>query len=865
MQYKWHSLDVDQIINILKSDREKGLTSIEAERRLKEQGKNIIIEKKINPFKIYLSQFTSPLILILIFALIILIFLKFWIDSIIILAVILINTILSFVNEYRSEKIIAELKKEMPFYAKVIRDGKLIKIPSSDVVLGDIIILEHGDKVPADARVIESFELRTDDSIITGESSPQAKFSRKLKEDISLLDMDNIVWQSTKVVYGRGKAIVIARGMESEYGKIAKVIEEKLTPTPLQQQLKKLAKILGIFVIFIAVLFFILGILYGIDKIQTFLTAVSLAVAAVPEGLPTVVTIGLSLGILKLKKSNLLVKKLFAAEGLGSVTAICIDKTGTITKGEMVVRKIFVDDKIFDVSGIGFSDEGEISYCGIKIEKEEIEKNQALLFLLKNCYYCNNADIKNLIGDPTELALAFLVKKSKLDFYGKRLDEISFSSERKMMTVMIEEKNKVYIFSKGAPEKILDLCNKKLTKVGEKYEEKILRENEKNKILKIYEEFAKKGYRVLAFAYKKGIKNTRIIENNFIFLGLVAIYDAPKENVKEVIKKANEFGIKFYMLTGDSTHTAKAIAEEIGLEGKVMEGKEIDKISEEELANIIDEYRIFTRLSVENKIKIIKALHKKGEIVAMFGDGLNDAPALKKSDIGVSMNKATDVTKETAEIIILDDDLGRLVDGVIEGRKIRKNIEKVINYLLSCNLAEVIVVFTGILFKRIILFPIQILWINLITDSLPSIAFANDPIDAKKIKEIKKEIIDKKLIYKIILNSLVLAFFILLIYFIGLKYYNLEIATTMAFLSIAIFEFARITAIKIDENLFNNKWLNITLLICIILQLIIIYTPINKIFRVSYLPLSTLLIIIGTMIIMVLTMYLVAKFIEKRL
>ncbi|MEM4647788.1 MAG: cation-translocating P-type ATPase [Candidatus Pacearchaeota archaeon] len=865
MQYKWHSLDVDQIINILKSDREKGLTSIEAERRLKEQGKNIIIEKKINPFKIYLSQFTSPLILVLIFALIILIFLKFWIDSIIILAVILINTILSFVNEYRSEKIIAELKKEMPFYAKVIRDGKLIKIPSSDVVLGDIIILEHGDKVPADARVIESFELRTDDSIITGESSPQAKFSRKLKEDISLLDMDNIVWQSTKVVYGRGKAIVIARGMESEYGKIAKVIEEKLTPTPLQQQLKKLAKILGIFVVFIAILFFILGILYGIDKIQTFLTAVSLAVAAVPEGLPTVVTIGLSLGILKLKKSNLLVKKLFAAEGLGSVTAICIDKTGTITKGEMVVRKIFVDDKIFDVSGIGFSDEGEISYGGIKIEKEEIEKNQALLFLLKNCYYCNNTDIKNLIGDPTELALAFLVKKSKLDFYGKRLDEISFSSERKMMTVMIEEKNKVYIFSKGAPEKILDLCNKKLTKVGEKYEEKILRENEKNKILKIYEEFAKKGYRVLAFAYKKGIKNTKIIENNFIFLGLVAIYDAPKENVKEVIKKANEFGIKFYMLTGDSTHTAKAIAEEIGLEGKVMEGKEIDKISEEELANIIDEYRIFTRLSVENKIKIIKALHKKGEIVAMFGDGLNDAPALKESDIGVSMNNATDVTKETAEIIILDDDLGRLVDGVIEGRKIRKNIEKVINYLLSCNLAEVIVVFTGILFKRIILFPIQILWINLITDSLPSIAFANDPIDAKKIKEIKKEIIDKKLIYKIILNSLVLAFFILFIYFIGLKYYNLEIATTMAFLSIAIFEFARITAIKIDENLFNNKWLNITLLICIILQLIIIYTPINKIFRVSYLPLSTLLIIIGTMIIMVLTMYLVAKFIEKRL
>ncbi len=807
----------------------KGLTTKAAKERLEKYGENTIKrEEKTSAFRLLLSQFLSPIIILLIFASLISFAVNFvkhedFFDSILILFIVFAAGIAGFIQDYKAERAVEALQKMATPNAKVIRDGREIKIKATEVVPGDLIVIEGGDVIPADAKIIDG-RLEVDESPLTGES----KAVKKKPGDK--------IFSGCGVYAGRVIAKVFATGMNTEVGKIAgKMQEIKTEDTPFQLHMKKFTGKLVLITGLIIVITFIAGFdKYG--PLMAGLVAVSLAVAAIPEDLPAVVTIALSLGARDMVKRNALVRRLAITESMGSVDVICTDKTGTLTKGEMEVSELWF------------------------LKESSAARDMAI----DCCYYCNDSKAifesreKRWVGDETDVALKRFSKK-KVKHLGGRIDEIPFTSERKMMSVICEMENEKIIFSKGAPEVIIGKCSKaangeKITKLDRKLKNRILNKNR---------ELASKGYRVLALAYKKYEKP---VEKNLTFVALVALSDPPRPEVKKAIKDCYSAGIRIMMITGDNPLTAKAIADEIGIKtASVVSGNDIDKMSEAELRETLDKgINIFARTSPFHKLRILEVLQKKKHVVAMTGDGVNDALALKKADVGISMGvKGTEVAKEASDIVLLDDNFATIRDAIKEGRRIFDNIRKFVDYLLTCNVAEVSVVFLTTLFltlKYPILLPVQILWINLITDGLPALALSIDPArpDVMKRKPRKRAegIINKKLALLIGGIGIKKSIVILGTFFISLALTNnIDIARTTLFTGFIMYEFVRIGVIRYNEKLASlkdwlaNKFLFYSMLLSLILQLILIYTPVSRYFNVIPLGLVEWSILIGGTII----------------
>jgi len=826
---------------------EKGLSSDEAVSRLKVYGPNQIREaEKIHPFWIFLYQFRSPIVWILLAAMFISLFVGELIDFYVIGAIVVLNAILGFIQEYRAERAIEALKKMISLKATVLRDGQEKQVDAAEVVPGDIILLETGDKIPADSRLLESINLQTQEAALTGESLPVKKEVETIKEDAAVADRVNFVFSGTIVTNGHARAVVTGTGMHSEIGKIAKLIQEaKPEPTPLQKTLKKLGMYIGIMVIVIAIIVFIVGVL-RLDQPMTaiLLTAIALAVAAIPEGLPAVVTVGLSIGVQRLAKKNALIRNLPSVETLGACSVICSDKTGTLTHNEMTVRKLYVNRGVVEVAGVGYSPEGYFS-----------KDANAFGMLLRIGALNNNAklskedDTWQVLGDPTEAALLVSAKKAKFEIESlhdefPRVGEIEFSSERKRMTTFHTVNKVRTAFIKGAPEVVLARCTKIL--VNGRVER--LAKKEKDVILAQNEKFANSALRVLGFAYKelKGVDAKSDPEKEMVFVGLQAMLDPPRREVKDAVEKCNTAGIKVVMITGDHITTAKAVAKELGIKGRAITGLELDQV--ENLAEEVENIAIYARVNPAHKLKIIEALKANDHIVAMTGDGVNDAPALKKADLGIAMGiSGTDVAKEASSMILADDNFASIVRAVEEGRRVYDNIKKYLAYLFGSNIGEVLIILSSILIGLPLpLIAIQILWINLVTDGLPALALSADPAEPGIMKRPPRKPhanIFKGIGHFVFIIPLILAVGTLWLFdsYLGA---GLAKAQTIAFTTVVVAElFIAISCRSLNKPVFvvgafKNKWLWVAVFSSLLLQIGIMYIPfMQKIFRMVALSL----------------------------
>lgn len=859
----------EEVVKALKSSIQKGLSTEEALSRLKQFGPNELEKgEKINPFKIFVKQFKETLIIILLIATLISAIVGEVLDAIAILAIIIACAFLGFFQEYRAEKALEALKKMTAPKALVIRDGEEKEILARDIVVGDVILLRIGQKVPADARIIEGVNLKIDESMLTGESTPVEKTVNPIPLNTPLAEMNNMVFAGTIVVNGKGKAIVTSTGMNTEFGKIAKLIQTaKIIKTPLEIKMQHVGKWLGIAALIVVSLISILGILRGYGVFEMFIWGVSLAVAAVPEALPAVVTGALAIGTRRMAKRKAIIRKLPAVETLGCTTVICADKTGTLTKAEMTVRKIFFNDEIIDVTGVGYEPKGKF----LK-NKEVICIDEFLNLLLKASLLCNDAKLEKngkswrIIGDPTEGALIVLAMKAglsqeKIKKEYPRIGEIPFTSERKLMTTihLTPKEGKKIAFVKGAPEVLLEKCTK-ILKNGKIIS---LEKNEKEKILKINEEMAKNALRVIGIAYKhlpKDLKefNEEKIENDLIFLGLTGMMDPPREEAIQAIRLCEKAGIKVKMITGDHKLTAIAIAKELGLLKEneiVLTGTELDMLSDEEFEKIVEKVVVYARVLPEHKLRIVKALKKKGHIVAMTGDGVNDAPALKNSDIGISMGiTGTDVTKEASDMILADDNFATIVAAVEEGRGIYDNIKKYLMFLLSCNIGEILIMAIATLIGLPLpLLALHILWVNLVTDGLPALALGVDPPDPDLMERpprSPKESIFHGIKVIIVAIAIIMTFTTLSVFSWFLNEKNLIKARTMAFSTIVMFELFTSFACRSEKHPlirigpFKNKFLILSVIISALMLLIVIYIPIlATLFKVAQLTLSDWIIV----------------------
>ncbi|MCJ7791071.1 MAG: cation-translocating P-type ATPase [Dehalococcoidia bacterium] len=760
----WYNLDVTGVVKSLGSNTE-GLTPEEAKKRLAQYGLNELREekRKISVWSLVAEQFKSTLIIILMAAVVISVGLGIVsykpgaglpeeiTDAIVIFAIVIACVALGVIEEYRSEKAMEALKKMAALTATVIRKGADVEIPARDVVPGDIVVLSTGDKIPADLRLIEAFNLRTDEASLTGESTPVEKVTLVIEgTDIAIGDRKNMVYSGTTVTYGRGKGIAIATGMQTEFGKIAAMLQEvEEEETPLEKNLDKVGRWLGyacLGVVAIVVGLVLVrtlissGAITGGVILQMFIWGVSLAVAAVPEALPAVVVISLSIGVRNMVKRHALVRRLSAVETLGCTTVICSDKTGTLTEDQMTVRQIYTGGKLINVSGVGYEPKGQFQLNG---KAMDVSQDTAVQTLMRINTLCNDTRLVSvdgvwgIKGDPTEGALVVVSAKAGLlqeetnDKF-PRIDEIPFSSERKRMTTIHNTPEGKVAYSKGAPEVILDSCSYILTDS----KERPLTEKDKAQVLDTARQMAGEALRLLGMAYKRfpEIPTCREdSETGMVFVGLAGMIDPPREEVKEAIRLCDKAGIKSVMITGDHKLTAMAVAKELGLlkKGIALTGAELDKLTDEEFENKVEDVEVYARVSPAHKLRVIEAFDKKGEIVAMTGDGVNDAPALKKADIGVAMGiTGTDVSKEAAAMVLTDDNFASIVAAVEEGRGIFQNIKKYLIYLLSCNVGEVLIMFVaGLMGMALPLLAIHLLWVNLTTDGLPALALSVDPSD----------------------------------------------------------------------------------------------------------------------------------------
>lgn len=849
----WYKKSKNEILQELDVDEKNGLSSTEALRRLEKYGKNKLeTKKKKTLFKQFLSQLKDVMIYILIIAAIISAFLGEISDALIILLVIIINAVIGVIQESKAEKALDALKELSTPKALVKRDGSLKEILSEDIVPGDIVIIDAGRYIPGDLRLIDTANLKIEESAFTGESVPSEKDASFLPDkEIPIGDQNNMAFMSTLATYGRGVGVVVGTGMNTEIGKIAKMIEqEENDETPLQKKLSELGKILGFLAVGICILIFIISFFQGRDLLEMFLTSISLAVAAIPEGLPAIVAIVLALGVQRMVKKNAIIRKLPAVETLGSVSIICSDKTGTLTQNKMTVTTVYTND----------------SY----IKESEFNLNDNESKLLVDCMVlCNDATYseKSQTGDPTEIALLespfkLNILKEKLEKEFKRIDEIPFDSDRKLMTtVNLVDEKKARVFTKGALDSILSICNKisvngKLLDFTKEYKAKVL---ENSNIM------SDKALRVLAFAYKDISKENIVLdslEKDLVFIGMVGMIDPPRLEVKDSIKLCKSAGITPVMITGDHKNTAFAIANELGIAEDISQaitGHEIDKFKEEEFNEKIINYRVFARVSPEHKVKIVKAFKSHGNIVSMTGDGVNDAPSLKAADIGVAMGiTGTDVSKGASDMILTDDNFSTIVSAVEEGRKIYLNIKKSIVFLLSCNLGEILTLFTAILLNwNSPLQPIHILWVNLITDSFPALALGVDKTKEDVMnnppRNPKESIFVKSDKIQLIINGVLIGGITLFAFKLGERLYpdSLIHAQTMAFVVLSVSQLFLSLSLRSNTKsafslgLFSNKYLVYSILLGIFLQVIIISISfIANIFKVTPLLLYDWIVVI---------------------
>jgi Ca2+-transporting ATPase len=838
---------IDEVFKTVNTS-ENGLGSAEASRRLIKYGKNILEEKqKVSPIRIFLQQFNSPVVWILLAALFISYVIGDKVDAAVILAILIINAALGFIQEYNAEKEIEALKKLAGIKALVIRDGEEQEIDASKIVPGDVLIIKEGDKVPADARIIEATQLAAQESILTGESLPVKKTADIIFAHAAVSEQKNMLFSGTIITRGKGKIIAVRTGMDSEIGKITKLIQDtEKEKTPLQEKLAKMGGMLSIITVVICALVFFTGLLRGADPFEIFTIAVALAVADIPEGLPAVVTISLAVGLRRMLKKNALIRRLPSVETLGSTTVICSDKTGTLTHNQMTVKKIFVDDQIIEVTGSGYNTTGEFS-----------SKPQNLNRLLKIGALCNDSKVetKKCIGDPTEGSLIVSAQKANIDIdtlkqSHPRLNEIPFNSERKRMTTLHEIDGSCFAYMKGAPEVILDLCSSEIA------DGRItpLSRGKKNSILKVNLEFSKDALRVIGFAFKQ-IKDPEKFkesdEKKFVFVGLQGMIDPPRDAVKMAIAECREAGIKVVMITGDHEGTAVAVGKQIGITGQSIIGKGLENIGDKELENTVQDIAIYARVNPEHKQKIVKALQKKGHVVAMTGDGANDAPAIKMADIGIAMGiSGTDVSREASDMVLTDDNFKSIVNAVKEGRGVYGNIRKFFAFLLSGNIGEVAIIFVLLMLG----FPApltatQILLINLVTDGLPATALSIDPFEPKAMKRKPRSRIEKiqsglgnfLIGYPLLMTIVAVNLFVVEFNRTG----DMERARTWVFLSIVFFELYQAFASRstlfpsIKAGLFKNRALLGAVLISFTVALAAVYIPsLTRLFGTS--PLTIL-------------------------
>ena len=879
----WHSKSVEETIRLLKTSGERGLGEEEAKRRFKEYGPNELKEEKgIGPLGIFISQFKSILVIILILSSIVSGYIDVFIEHeapmemYLILAIVLMMALLGFYQEYRAEKAVKALKAMVVPEATVVRDGKLRIIPSRNLVPGDLIISNPGSRVPADSRLIEELRMKTDEAPLTGESIPVTKSLEALPEETPIAEKKNMLFMGTHVVRGKGKAIVTSTGMNTEFGKIAKMVQEVEEETPpLKRKIEILGRELLLASTIGVALASLFGIILGRPLIEMLMVGVSLAVSCIPEALPAVLTITLALGARKLADKNAIARKLASVETLGGVTVICSDKTGTLTKNEMTVREIYANNQIFRVTGSGYAPKGEF----LRGDNSSDARDEHLNLLLKIGCLCNNAKLEDsekgwtMIGDPTEGALVTVAAKAgvwqeNLQANYPRIDELMFESERKQMTTIHKVNGEKVAYVKGAPEVIL----KESTHISVNGIVRELTKKKREQILGVVQAMASRALRVLAMAYRKLPETLKeyspeVVEKNLIFVGITGIIDPPRPEVLKAVKLCEKAGIKSVMITGDHKLTAMAIAKEIGMvhneESSALTGLDLDRMNDEDLDNVVNDVVVYARVSPQHKLRVAQSLKRLGHVVAMTGDGVNDAPAIKTADIGIAMGiKGTDVTKEASDMILADDNFATIVKAVEMGRQIYHNIRKYLRLMVAANFDEIFeITACAILGWPLALIPIHILWINLMTDGLPAIALSFDPVERDVMelppRDPKERILSGMTLFVIVAALMDWSSDFLPFSWIYLTTGDVARARTVVFTAICIFEYFLTYNCRSETHsiwrlgwrgLTENRGLLYSIIISFGFQLVIIYVPFfNVIFKtVPLSPYDWLLVLVGS-------------------
>lgn len=879
---RWHEMESSAVIGELASDPGHGLSATEASRRFAQYGPNELkAAARISAWHLLLAQFQNILIMILLIATVLSVFLGHAVEAITIAVIVLFAVLLGFIQEYRAERALEALQKMAAPTATVIRNGDEMDVPARELVPGDVILIAAGDRIPADARLIQAVNLQTEEAALTGESVPVEKNTAPLlQKDLGIGDQKNMIFSGTTASYGRGKALVIATGMATEFGKITGMLQTvKTARTPLQENLDRVGSILAKAALVIVVIIIVLGVFRGQPFLEMLLFGVALAVAVVPEALPAVVTISLAVGVQRMVKRNALVRRLPTVETLGSTSVICSDKTGTLTKDEMTARKIFAGGRIFEVSGSGYAPQGHFSSDGKKVSP-----SPALIELLRGGALASDArlveaegrwDIK---GDPTEGALVVAaekagLKKSELENDLPRVQEIPFTSETKRMTTLHVSSGRSVAYSKGAPEILLQSCARQIVDDKEQPFDAAAREV----VLLVARDMAKEALRVLAVASKE-TRSIEGAEENMTFLGLIGMIDPPRSEAKDSIRICERAGIKPVMITGDHPVTAQAIAGELGLlkGGETVTGAELEAMSEQSLDERVENIEVYARVSPAHKLRVVTALQKKGHIVAMTGDGINDAPALKKADIGVAMGiTGTDVSKEVASMTLTDDNFASIVAAVEEGRHIFSNIKKYLMYLLGCNVGEILLMAVAVLFGMPLpLTTVQVLYVNLATDGLPALALSVDPPEpdlmGRKPRNPRSGIFTRPVVLMMLVGGIWTAVIALSVFLLALTSgLDEKEARTMTFVSLILTQFFnaynyRSDRVSVFKRPFANKWLNIAILWEIFLLMLIVYLPFFHLPIGTFsLPLKDWLVI-GGLTFTVVPVLEIAKWLERR-
>lgn len=846
---KWHNLKRDEVLKILDS-RPSGLSTNEASARLRQYGPNQLEgRKKVPPVVVFLRQFLSPLIYVLLAATVISFIMGSVIDATVILVVLLLNAIIGYVQETRAERAMEALIQMAAPQANVQRDGKVTMLPATQIVPGDILLLETGERVPADARLIEVSNLKVNEATLTGESMPVEKSTGPLGEIVPVAERKNLVYMGTIVTYGRARAVVVSTGMSTEIGRIATAIQEvKPEKTPLQKSIGKLSQYLVVLFLGVCGLLLAVGLLKGLEWLDVFLLAVAAAVSAIPEGLPAVVTIVLAIGMRAMAKRNAVIRKLVAVETLGSATVICSDKTGTLTMNEMTVNRIYIDGQWVEVSGEGYQPQGEFRRDGQVLDPKD---EKPLGLLLRIGALCNDALLVeeneegwNIFGDPTEGALVVVAAKAGLDKEKMeksfpRLDEIPFQSEKQYMATMHPRDGGRVVYVKGAVEKLLPLSSHFLNKDGPV----TLAESDIQAIMAANETMAREAMRVMATAYTdlpESVDDLRDehIQGNLVFVGLLGMSDPPREEAKEAVQLCRQAGIRVVMITGDNQLTAESVAQQLGLPpGEAVSGAELQEMSDEELSRRVESISVFARIEPLHKLRIVNALKEKGHIVAMTGDGVNDAPALKTADIGVAMGiTGTDVAKEASDMVLADDNFVSVVAAVEEGRAIFNRLRNVLFFFLATNLGELFALILSVFFVgQAPLLAAQILWVNLVTDTAGGIPLGFEPTFGDELKQPPRSpkvgLIFPGMLLRVGFASLFIGIGTYLVFNWAYTRTTLEEARTVAFCTMVTFQWFQAFSARSDEytvfrlGFFRNHWLIVSILIAILLQLAVVYIP----------------------------------------